>query len=212
MNSINNNYFNDTLSLKLKSTIRNDLNIPESAHCILFIGRLIKSKGLDTLYYGLKNYLIEKKLYLIIVGKLDTGEDAYDELLLSDIKTELQSSEWAEHVHFIGLRSDIPEIMADCDVLVHPARMEGFGLVLAEALAMGLPVIATKVGGIPEVLIGTDSIMIPVGNQQELIKSVLNVLNWPLNKKDTAITHGKQRAQNFKVENRAKSIIKLLKS
>lgn len=57
-----------------------------------------------------------------------------------------------EKVHFLGVRDDIPDLMAAADVLVHSSTREGFGLVVAEAQAAGLPVVATDVGGVGEIV------------------------------------------------------------
>jgi glycosyltransferase involved in cell wall biosynthesis len=55
-------------------------------------------------------------------------------------------------VRFLGSRSDIPDFLASLDLFLLPARAEPFGIVVIEAMAASLPVIASKVGGIPEIL------------------------------------------------------------
>lgn len=57
-----------------------------------------------------------------------------------------------QHVIFTGKRDDLPELLAISDVMFHLSEKEAFGLVLLEALACGLPSVATNVGGIPEVI------------------------------------------------------------
>ena len=56
------------------------------------------------------------------------------------------------HVKFMGLRRDIPEILSCADVFVLSSLNEGFGLVLVEAMTMKLPIVATRVGGVPEIV------------------------------------------------------------
>jgi glycosyltransferase involved in cell wall biosynthesis len=58
----------------------------------------------------------------------------------------------AERVAFLGWRPDLPAVLAAADVAVLPSRMESFGLVLAEAMALGKPCVGAAVGGIPEVI------------------------------------------------------------
>ncbi|MFX8692496.1 glycosyltransferase family 4 protein, partial [Acinetobacter baumannii] len=53
-------------------------------------------------------------------------------------------------VRFLGYRNDIGDILRACDVLVHPATMEGFANVAMQAMASGIPVVSSAVGGMPE--------------------------------------------------------------
>jgi glycosyltransferase involved in cell wall biosynthesis len=112
-------------------------------------------------------------------------------------------------VHFLGLRDDIPELMNSADVLVHPARKEGFGLVLAEALAAGLPIVATDVGGIPEVLACTDALMVPPDDPLALREALLDVLDRTPEEALACRRKARQRAQFFRPERRIKDMKKL---
>jgi glycosyltransferase involved in cell wall biosynthesis len=58
----------------------------------------------------------------------------------------------ADRVRFLGWRDDLPAVLAAADVALLPSRMESFGLVLAEAMALGKPCAGAAVGGIPEVI------------------------------------------------------------
>ena len=60
----------------------------------------------------------------------------------------------AKHVRFIGSRSDVPEVMRACDVFAMPSFHEGTPFALLEAMAMGLPIVASQVGSIPEIIDG----------------------------------------------------------
>jgi len=65
-------------------------------------------------------------------------------------------------VRFLGFRRDVPDLLAAADLLVHPARIEGFGYVLAEAMAARLPVVATDASSIPEIVAdGETGILFP---------------------------------------------------
>ncbi len=177
---------------------------------ILFVGRLMKSKGIDTLYNSLKQYLVSYRLHLLFVGRSDHSEDLNDIKLLDYIQKDVLKSPWRKHVHFMGTLSNVDEIMAASDILVHPARSEGFGLVLAESLAIGLPIIASNVGGIPEVLTETDSILIPSNDSNSLVNAVFSILEWSPEKLAKAKIKGKERAKVFQSSIRAREIIKLL--
>jgi glycosyltransferase involved in cell wall biosynthesis len=75
----------------------------------------------------------------------------------------------AERVRFLGVRSDVPELMRGADVVVLPSLHEGFGLALAEAMASGLPVVASDTGPVPEIVEHDRSgILFPPGDARAL--------------------------------------------
>jgi glycosyltransferase involved in cell wall biosynthesis len=102
--------------------------------------------------------------------------------------------------------------MASADVLVHPTRHEGFGLVLAEALATGLPVVASNVGGIPEVVAGTDSILVPPDDVAALQEAVQRVLNRTSEEAEAARQKGRARAEFFRTERRTDELLAYFKA
>ena len=135
---------------KLKTILNKKIGISSQDKVVLFVGRTEKKKGLDIVYNSLKTYLIPKKLHLVVVGKPD---DTISETFLNNMRKEIQNSIWKDRIHFLGLRNDVPKIMAESDIILHPSRRESFGLVLAEGLAVGLPIVASNLDGIPEVLL-----------------------------------------------------------
>jgi glycosyltransferase involved in cell wall biosynthesis len=208
-NSINECYFKVNKKCQLDQMF-SQLGILKKNRILLFVGRLHESKGVDIILDAVKPLLEQKELHLIYVGREETTESNKGETPLDRLKFEIKNAAWGERVHFLGQRSDVHEIMAYCDILVHPARIEGFGLVLAEALAVGLPVIASNIGGIPEVLENTDSLLIPAGNSSALRQAIDSVLNWSQKTRSKAILKGKQRAEDFRSKKRAENILDLI--
>ena len=88
-----------------------------------------------------------------------------------DLRHNLLESIGALPVHLVGARSDVPLWMAASDVLVVPSRWEARALVVQEALAAGLPVVATDVGGLPELVTGAGA-LVPVGDSLALAAAV----------------------------------------
>lgn len=81
---------------------------------------------------------------------------------------------------FLGRRRDIASIMAAADIFVLPSVREAFGLVLLEAASVGLPTIATNVGGIPEIIEhGKTGLLVPAGNPEEIAKAISVYLENP---------------------------------
>lgn len=68
------------------------------------------------------------------------------------LEKEVLESGLAGHVHFAGFRSDLPRVLPNLDLMVHPAHMEGLGVALLQASACGVPVVAGRAGGIPEIV------------------------------------------------------------
>ena len=110
---------------------------------ILVAGRLAPVKGHADLINALAPTLRDGDVSLQIAG------DGAERQPLKDLTQELDVG---DSIEFLGYRSDLPDLLAACDVFVLPSRMEGFGLAVVEAMAAGVPVVATRVGGVPEVV------------------------------------------------------------
>ena len=81
------------------------------------------------------------------------------------------------NVRFMGVRSNIGPLIASADLLLLPSQHESFGLAALEAMACGVPVIASKVGGLPEVIDdGKNGFLFSVGNTEEAAEKAVNLL------------------------------------
>jgi len=79
---------------------------------------------------------------------------------------------------FAGIRRDVAEVMRALDLFVQPSLWEGFGLTALEAMAVGTPVVATRVGGVPEVVVdGESGLLVPPGDAEALAAACARVLN-----------------------------------
>jgi glycosyltransferase involved in cell wall biosynthesis len=122
-----------------------ELGIPPGRKAILSVGRLHRQKGLDWLIGAVMPAVFQRLPAhdLVLVGEGPQKE----ELLAILHKAGIES-----RVHFAGWRANIPEIMAACDLLVLPSRWEGMPNVLLEAMASRLPMVASRVEGVEELL------------------------------------------------------------
>ena len=163
---------------QINKNIRSQLNIPKDIQVVIHIGRLCKSKGQHLLLQAAANlHQLGQEAVYFIVGK-DLEQDGAYLQYLKDLAQELGIN---QSVHFLGHRSDIPQLLALSDLLVLPSYTEGLPLVILEAMAAGLPVIATPVGGIPEVVIHQETgFLVPVENVQALGNAILRLLQNPL--------------------------------
>src|SRR5690606_15291117 len=87
----------------------------------------------------------------------------------SSVRNMVEQMKLQDSVQFLGFRSDLERILAMSDVQVHPSDMEGVPLAVCAGLAAGLPVLATEVGGLSEIIrSGENGILIPPRDSQKL--------------------------------------------
>lgn len=133
------------------SAVRRELGIAPGAPLLASVSRLFSWKGQRELlqaFARVREDAPEAKLLIV-------GADApavHGGSFTAELKQLASELNVTEHVLFTGARSDIPEIMAACDVFTLPSFEEPFGLVFLEAMAMAKPVVAIDNGGTPEVV------------------------------------------------------------
>ena len=121
-------------SSSTKPSLRDELELPTGAKLVLMVGSGFRTKGVDRSIAALPSV---PEAHLVIAGQDKTGP----------FEKQANQLGIADRVHFLGGRGDVDRLMRDSDLLVHPAYSENTGTVLLEALARGLPVIATSVCG-----------------------------------------------------------------
>jgi glycosyltransferase involved in cell wall biosynthesis len=83
-------------------------------------------------------------------------------------------------LHFLGARSDVPDLLATYDAFVLPSRAEPLGIAIIEAMAAGLPVVASRVGGIPEIINSPDlGTLIDRPRPEVLAEAIEDILRLP---------------------------------
>jgi len=120
------------------------LGVRPGRKVILAIGRLEEQKGFGWLISSADRWLeplVDCDLLIIGDGPMRTR-----------LEQEVHRRGLADRIHFAGLRADVPEILAACHLLVLPSQWEGMPNVVLEAMASGLPVVATRVEGVAELL------------------------------------------------------------
>ncbi len=145
--------------------VRKEFGISPGAVVAGIIARLHPVKGhkylLEAFAEAGKKY---SDLFLLIVGA------GYERDRLEDRANKLGIS---ERVIFTGFRRDITHVIAALDFLVLPSLSEGLGIVIMEAMSMKKPVIASRVGGIPEVITpGVDGLLVPPADVPALVSAI----------------------------------------
>lgn len=151
------------------SEIRKMFNIPAVSPVVGVVGRLETIKGYKYLLEAAVT--IEKAIgdiHFLIVGDGPLRKE------LEDLSRTLKLS----HVIFTGRRTDVNRLLTAMDIFVLPSVSEGLGIVIIEAMAAGLPVVATKIGGIPEIVSnGISGILVPPEDPDAIAKAIIGLLN-----------------------------------
>ncbi len=138
------------------------------------VGQLSERKGhIELLKATQKVLKLYPKLVLFIVGDTLGENKKYKERII-DLAKELGI---LENMILTGYRPDVPRIMGALDVFILSSRQEPFGLVVIEAMAMNKAVVATAVGGVPEIVEdGVSGILVPPGDPDKLAKAIIELL------------------------------------
>jgi len=161
--------------------IRQELGLGEEVPLVGCVAHLTPWKGHE-LFLTIARAVTDAvpKAHFVIAGGAIYETDGHNGYLevLRQRTVELGLS---DRVTFLGARDDVPEILASLDVLVHcPTAPEPFGRVLAEAMAVGCPVVAACCGGIPEVVEhGVTGFLIPPGDMESFVSAVSHLLEEP---------------------------------
>ncbi|MFN3422105.1 MAG: glycosyltransferase family 4 protein [Armatimonadota bacterium] len=152
-----------------REQMREHLGIKNDEFVIAAVGRLVKGKGYDVLLRALSQLPPSNRPLLLLAG------DGSERQQLEKLSTELGIS---EQVRFLGFQTDVRPILWAADVFVHvPTNFpEGTPNAILEAMASGLPVIASKVGGIPEVVRDNETGLIVPPNDREALAEAIKKL------------------------------------
>ena len=155
-------------------TRRRELLISASRPVVGFVGQLVPRKGVTTLITAMAEVVSRvPDALLVIVGCAPPDETAYE----AECRRLSSSLGLDAHVRFVGYRRDVPAFMRTFDVFALPTRSEPFGKVVIEAMSAGCPVVASRVGGIPEIVTSPElGTLIAPDDPEALATAVLSYL------------------------------------
>lgn len=168
---INNGISKLSADPQARRQLRAEFNLPQDSRVIVQIGRLAASKRNDLLIAALPQLRHSATTYVLLAGD---GE------LRGALSQEVARRGLGPRVIFCGYRSDSPRLLAAADALVLSSDKEGLPIVILEAMASHCPIVATRVGAIPETLRdGVDAWLVPPGDGAALTRAVDAVLEDP---------------------------------
>jgi glycosyltransferase involved in cell wall biosynthesis len=147
--------------------------LPARARTIVMVGRLTKQKGHHFMIESMASLAAQyPDLHLLLVGD---GE------LRDELQMQVAELGLHDRVRFLGNRHDVPVLLAASDIFVLPSLWEGLSMALLEAMASGLPVVASAVSGsVQAVLPGETGLLVPAGDVPELTKAISQLLDDPV--------------------------------
>jgi glycosyltransferase involved in cell wall biosynthesis len=149
--------------------IRSELSIPNNKKILLCMARLVGFKGHPFLLKAFAQLLKEDDSVILLIA----GEGNDREML----EGLTRSLGLVEHVVFLGHDPRGPELIAGADALVLPSNKEPFGRVLIEAMRVGVPVIGTNLGGVPDIIEHEDNgLMVDYGDEDGLCQAMIRLL------------------------------------
>ena len=157
---------------EIRRKLRRTLGLPDGAGLVTLVGELNERKGQQHVIESAAAILDARPdTHFLFVGEGDARDRIADELADRDLSAA---------IHLLGFRQDVPEIVTASDVLILPSRVEGFGYVLVEAMAAGLPVVATRASSIVEVVEdGVTGFLHEVGANEAMAGHIIRLLSDP---------------------------------
>ena len=182
-------------------SVKQELDLPRHARVAGMVGWLTPIKGPNYLVEAW--HMVERDLSdaaLLMVG---------DGPLRGELEELVRRNGSNGSVVFTGMREDIPRLMATMDVVVLPSVNEGMGKVLVEAMALGKPLVATHVGGIPDLVKdGVNGYLVPPRDPAALARAITDLLSDP-EKGRRYGEEGKKLAPQFSAEKMVEKIEQL---
>lgn len=155
-----------------RDAVRRGLALPDGARVMAVVATFKRQKGHRFLLEAAAP-VVERlpDLHILLIGD---GE------LRGELEAQARAAGLEAHVHFLGSRQDVPDLLAASDCFVLPSLWEGLSMALVEAMASGLPVIATAVSGTNQVMIaGETGLLVPPGDAARLGDAMLRLLSDP---------------------------------
>jgi len=199
INGIDTDYFK--FCQTARNRVRKDLKLADENKLIVAAGRLTEAKGFSILLHAFKAILaINKNVRLAIAG---IGP------LENELKSLVMELQIEEHVSFLGVYNEMPALMSATDIFVLSSLWEGFGLVVAEAMACERVVVATDSGGVKEVL-GDCGFLVSQSETDLLATGIEQALNLDEAEKSELGKRARSRIiSNFSLEKNAEAYFNL---
>ncbi len=159
-----------------REAMRARFGLPAESTIAVFTGRLVRYKGLPLLvrvWQGLAP--LDPDAHLVIAGEGSADLDACEDELHALVRSEA-----IPRIHFTGATAEVPELLRAADLFVFPSEHEAFGISVIEAMATGLPIVATRAGGLADLVEEPQgALAVRAGDAEELGAALSRLLSDP---------------------------------
>lgn len=180
-------------------SLRRELGIPKNAKVIGIVARLEPGKGHEVLLNVFQG--LDSALHLVLAG---------DGTLKAELQAQSRNLGVEDRTHFLGVRKDIVHILNSIDLFVLPSFSEGLPNSILEAMACSLPIVATKVGGIPEAVIHHENgILVPPHDESALFQALHGLIGNSKRRKQMGEASRSRTEQLFSLEGQLNKFLNL---
>lgn len=194
--------------------VRRELGLEPDAVVLSVIATLTPWKGQDDAIaaFAAIDPPGRPPLALLLAGsaKFAGAGTQYDNLAYErGLRAQVEEGGLGERVRFLGERADVPDLLAASDLLLMPSWREAFGRIAIEAMAMGVPVLATDVGGPPEIVeAGVDGLLLPPRQPERWAEALSELVDDPA-LRDRMGAAARERAKAFATEAHVDRVLEL---
>ncbi len=149
--------------------LRAELALPDSSRLLVTVARLVEEKAHRVLLQAAPQILeTEPEAHFVFLGDGPLGPA---------LIAQARAGGFEDHVHLLGFRTDVPQVLPNADIFVLPSFYEGLPNAVLEAMAAAVPVVATAVDGTPEAVVdGETGRLVPPGNAEALADRINELL------------------------------------
>lgn len=190
--------------------LREALGIPVQGAVVVFVGSLIERKGIDLLLAAWEKIHADRPdATLVMVGRNEFADDPAAVVFLDNHLANLSESA-RRRVLQAGLRPDVDEYLRAADVFAFPSRREGFGTVMIEAMASGLPCVVSELTDITDYIFATDGstgVVVPPNDANALARELCRLLADPDRAATMGIAARRRATERFSVSQVAENYL-----
>ena len=195
-----------------KLALRVALGLPTHGPVILFVGSLIHRKGIDVLLRAWSEVsAVRPDSHLVLVGRNQFPEDSDATRFLEEQLAQVRVG-GAARLRQLGVREDVKRWLQAADLFVFPSRREGFGSVMIEAMACGLPCVVADLPGITDFIFGAGGdrgLVVPQEDYAALAAAVLEMLQNPKRAAQIGLAARDDVIRRFDIEQIAQRYVSL---